>query len=303
MRSFCNCWKCVIENARANASGVAFVHVLHGVEDAYIVNNVFRNLIGYDNGKTNLVLRAVSFYGKAGQSSWMAIKRGITASNYIENLQSNERWSDAEIFAAKGIGTKNYFEWNHLFLANVGVNAWKRMIKAQSGWISAHSNFNWWKDYRWPAGIRHTRVHFASQAVSNNRWTNNTARTDHANPNSEAIFVVIATRNDGWIKTHDYESHDVVFSNNVYELNTDWKNTTLLYGFVNIDYHFWEEVTWQKDSEMNDNVVRGSWELRNYYWFRRGWGKAKSTIDEFWNEFHHERNVFKVPNTRGSYKE
>jgi hypothetical protein len=74
---------------------------MHDVEDTYIVNNSFKNYISRDKG-TSIIIRAIRYGGINGKNASEVAKRGITASNYFENFQSNEQGSDAEAFAAGG---------------------------------------------------------------------------------------------------------------------------------------------------------------------------------------------------------
>ena len=279
-------------------STAAALRIYNGANDVYLVNNSFRNLIADNPAPATARMRAILISGDPvnGENS----KGGITASNLFENLQSNGQGDDADAFVVQGFGddqnTSNTFQPNdrHLFIANVGIDAGKRIMKAQSGGVDVHSNFNHWATAMGPLGRRVTRGHYIFHGGSYHRVTNNLAISDFSNPNSESFFVQI--------QTHRYpgdanESTDNVVNCNSYTHNASTDNGASSYGFMVYDISWNGSVVWPKNSEMNNNHVDGSGELRFHYWFRiNSDGNAPNDPgDPMGLQFDHTNNTISVP--------
>ena len=286
-------------------STAAALRIYNGVDDVYIVNNVFRNIIADNPAPATARERGIWFSGAPvnGQNS----KGGITASNLFENLQSNGQGDDADAFVVQGFSsdenTSNTFlpTDRHLFIANIGIDCGKRLVKAQSGGIDVHSNFNHWKTRTGPVGTRVTRGHYIFHGGSYHRVTNNLATTDFVNPSSESFFVQIQThRHPGEAN----ESTDNVVNCNSYTHNAFTENGESSYGFMVYDTTWNGQVTWPKNSEMKNNHVDGGGELRFHYWFRINTdGNAPNDPgDSMGLQFDHENNTIAVPFKDGEFR-
>ena len=277
-------------------STAASIRVYNGTDDIYIVNNIFRNLIADNSAPATARMRGVWFAGDPdnGQNS----KGGITASNLFENLQANGQGDDADAFVAQGFGdeqnTSNTFQPNdrHLFLANVGIDCGKRIMKAQSGGVDVHSNFNHWKTPTGPLGERVTRGHYIFHGGSYHRVTNNIAISDFLNQNSESFFVQFQTHR--WPGEAN-ESTDIIVNCNSYTHNAAGviSNGESSYAFRISDAAWNGRVTWPKNSELKNNYVDGSGQLRFHYWFKID--APNNPGDPLGNQFDYENNTIDVP--------
>ena len=289
----------------SGTSTAAALRVYNGVDDIYIVNNSFQNLIADNPAPATARMRAILISGNPdnGQNS----KGGITASNLFENLQSNGQGDDADAFVVQGFGddvnTSNTFQsdYRHLFIANVGIDCGKRLVKAQSGGVDVHSNFNHWATATGPLGIRVTRGHYIFHGGSYHRVTNNLATTDFQNPNSESFFVQIQTHR---YPGEAYESTDNIVNCNSYTHNTSTNNGESSYAFMIYDIAWSGSVVWPKNSEMKNNHVDGNGRLKYHYWFRVGTdGNAPNDPgDPQGTQFNHENNTIAIPFDNGEYR-
>ncbi len=268
---------------RAGNAGSAMLRINQGANDVYIVGNTFKNGFASDQGYS---IRGIHY---SGPDRGFVPSGGIIASNHFENLQSSEKGADADAFVAQGFDLNNQFSKRLLFAANVGVDAGKRLIKAQSGGIDAHSNSNWWKTPNGPEGRRVTRVHYDSHGVSNVRWTNNYARTDYTNPNSESFFMQMLTH----LWDADYNNSNAVFKNNVYEHNEEAAGRAP-YVFRLVDRAAKGGPAWPRNSQFADNHLRGSGTVGYVYWFKDG-------NDPTGKAFNHKNNN-SLKATKGQYR-
>ena len=286
-------------------STAAALRIYNGTDHIYVVNNSFRNLIADNPAPATARMRAILISGNSvdGQNS----KGGITASNIFENLQSNGQGDDADAFVVQGFGddqnTSNTFQPDdrHLFLANVGIDCGKRLVKAQTGGVDVHSNSNHWATGSGPLGTRVTRGHYIFHGGSYHRVTNNLAISDFLNPGSESFFVQIQTHR---YPGEAYESTDNVVNCNSYTHNASTDNGESSYAFMVYDIAWSGSVVWPKNSEMRNNHVDGNGELRYHYWFRIGNnGNAPNDPgDPMGMQFNHANNTISVPFSVGEFR-
>ena len=280
----------------------SMVRVRNGADDLYIVNNVFRNLIADNPAPAKARMRGVLISGPPvnGQNS----SGGITASNIFRNLQSNGQGDDADAFVVQGFqnsaNTANTFQPDnrHLFIANRGIDAGKRLFKAQAGGVDVHSNFNIWQTPTGSLGTRVTRDHFAFLGGSYHRITNNRAISDSVNPNSESFFVQIQTHR---LAGQSFDSTDIQVNFNRYTHNTSTDNGESSYAFEVYDFDFNGQVAWPGNSEMKNNRVDGSGQLRFHYWFRIN-NLGDDAGDPLGLQFDLEDNTIVVPFSQAEFR-
>ena len=216
----------------------------------------------------------------------------------FKNLQNATAHNDADAFVDQGFDDGNIFSENLLFLANIGVNAGKRLVKAQTGGIDSHGNFNWWKDLRGPYGGRVTRAHYDNHGVSSTRWTNNIAVTDHSNPESESHFLALGNHKF----KEGLEVSNVVLSNNIYCHNDTTEGARSSYAFFIFDHDGDSNISWPKESEISNNSISGSGELKFVYWFRNGRDNSVPGPDQYGLHFVHENNRVDVRIANSKYR-
>ncbi len=274
----------------SNSFGV-MLRLYEGTDDVYIVNNEFVHGIAVSDPDENSSIRGIWV---ASSNIGVNPKGGIIASNYFENLQAQGRGDDADAFVAQGFDVDNQYQlgFRLAFMANVGMNAGKRIIKAQSGGIDAHSNVNHWKDLNGELGVRVTRCHYDSHGVSNLRWTNNLAITDNTNPVSESFFMQIQTHTF----PGDLEADNIELHCNKYIHNDDTRDTRSSYGFVVMDFNSGTNgFEWPMMSNIRDNVIEGSGTMRYIWWFKFG-------NDPFGTQFDHLQNQISIDYEDGLYR-
>ena len=280
----------------------SMVRVRNGVDDLYIVNNVFRNLIADNPAPAKARMRGVLISGAPvnGKNSG----GGITASNVFKNLQSNGQGDDADAFVVQGLqdsaNTANTFQPNnrHLFIANRGIDAGKRLFKAQAGGVDVHSNFNHWQTPTGSVGTRVTRDHFAFLGGSYHRITNNRAISDFVNPNSESFFIQFQTHR---LAGEAFNSTDIQANFNRYTHNTSTNNGESSYAFEVYDFAFNGQVNWPSNSEIKNNLVDGSGQLRYHYWFRIN-NLGNDPGDSMGLQFDLENNAIEVPFSQAEFR-
>ena len=280
----------------------SMVRVRNGADDLYIVNNVFRDLIADNPAPAPARMRGVLISGPPvnGQNS----VGGITASNIFRNLQSNGQGDDADAFVVQGftdgVNTANTFPPNnrHLFIANRGIDAGKRLCKAQTGGVDVHSNFNHWATATGPVGTRITRDHFAFLGGSYHRVTNNRAISDFVNPNSESFFVQFQTHR---LAGQSFDSTDIQVNFNRYTHNSSTDNGESSYAFEVYDFAFNGQVAWPSNSEIKNNRVDGRGQLRFHYWFRIN-NLGDDPGDPMGLQFDFENNTIVVPFSQAEFR-
>ena len=280
----------------------SMVRIRNGADDICIVNNFFQNLIADNPAPARARMRAVLISGPPvnGQNS----SGGITASNVFRNLQSNGQGDDADAFVVQGLrdntNTTNTFQPNnrHLFIANRGIDCGKRLFKAQSGGIDVHSNFNHWKTQTGPLGTRVTRDHFAFLGGSYHRISNNRAISDFVNPNSESFFIQFQTHR---LVGQSFDSTDIQVNFNRYTHNTSTNNGESSYAFQVYDFDFNGQVAWPNNSELKNNQVDGSGQLRFHYWFRIN-NLGNNPGDPMGLQFDLENNSISVPFSQAEFR-
>lgn len=254
-----------ITNLYNNSGGSgAMLRLSHGTDDVYIVNNEFIHGIGESPPDDNSLLRGIVVNSTTRDDP----KSGIIASNLFEDLQAEGRGDDADAMFFGNFASRQYqIGFRMTVMANVGINAGKRLIKAQGGGVDAHSNVNHWKDYLGELGVRTTRCHYDNHGVSNTRWTNNLGISDHSNPNSEAFFMQIGTH----LWSDNYFAENIVFNCNKNIQNENTEDGVLSYGFVITDYSDGANATpWPANSEIKNNVLEGPGTFKWIWWFRYG---------------------------------
>ncbi len=255
-----------ITNLYNNSGGSgAMLRLSQSTDDVYIVNNEFIHGIGESPPNDNSLLRGIVVNSSTRDDP----KGGIIASNLFDDLQAEGKGDDADAMFFGNFASRQYqIGFRMAVLANEGVNAGKRLIKAQGGGVDAHSNVNHWKDLNGELGIRTTRCHYDNHGVSNTKWTNNLGISDYSNPNSEAFFMQIG--NHLW--SDNYFAEGIVFNCNKNIQNVVNTPTNVSsYGFVITDYSNGANSTpWPANSEIKNNVLEGTGKFRYIWWFRFG---------------------------------
>lgn len=253
-----------ITNLFNNSDGSgAMLRLSQSTDDVYIVNNEFIHGIGVSSPDENSLLRGIVVNSTTRDDP----KNGIIASNLFEDLQAEGRGDDADAMFFGNFASRQYqIGFRMRVLANVGINAGKRLIKAQGGGVDAHSNLNHWKDYLGELGVRTTRCHYDNHGVSNTRWTNNLGISDHSNPNSEAFFMQMG--NHLW--SESYNTENIIFNCNKNIQNEDTADGVVSYGFVITDYSDGGATPpWPANSEIKNNVLEGPGTFKYIWWFRK----------------------------------
>ena len=253
-----------ITNLYNNSDGSgAMLRLSQGTDDVYIVNNEFIHGIGTSSPDENSLCRGIV----VNSTTRYDPKGGIIASNLFEDFQAKGRGDDADAIFFGNFTSRQYqIGFRMAVMANVGINAGKRLIKAQGGGVDAHSNMNHWKDYTGELGVRTTRCHYDNLSVSNTRWTNNLAITDHSNPNSEAFFMQIGTHQ--W--SESYNTENIIFNCNKNIQNENTADGVASYGFVITDNsNGATSPPWPANSEIKNNVLEGPGTFKWIWWFRK----------------------------------
>ena len=161
-----------------------------------------------------------------------------------------------------------------------------------------HSNFNHWKTETGPLGTRVTRDHFAFLGGSYHRVTNNRAISDFVNPNSESFFVQFQTHR---LVGQSFDSTDIQVNFNRYTHNTSTNNGESSYAFQVYDFDFDGQVDWPRNSELKNNQVDGSGQLRFHYWFRIN-NLGNNSGDPMGLQFDLQDNSIGVPFSQAEFR-
>lgn len=275
-----------------NNSGFSgnMLRLYEAADDVYIVNSEFVHGIG-GAASGNSSVRGIRV---ASTDTGVTPKGGIIASNLFEDLQAAGQGDDADGMVFQGFDLDNQYQMGFrvAVLANVGINSGKRLIKAQSGGVDVHSNVNHWKDLNGELGERVTRCHYDSHGVSNLRWTNNLAITDHSNAGSESFFMQIQTHTF----SSDIEADNIVLQCNKYIHNDDTSGGRSSYVFVIMDFNdSTNGYAWPTMSFIKDNVIEGAGLMRFIWWFKFG-------NDPMGTQFDHLQNTINIANEDGLYR-
>ena len=261
-----------------------------GADDVYIVNNVFKHAIGISPPNSNLTVRGI----RVGSTNvGVTPKGGIIASNLFEDLQATGTGDDADAVVCQGFDLNNQYQigFRMAFMANVGINCGKRLLKLQSGGVDAHSNVNHWRDYTGELGERVTRCHYDNLGTSNTRWTNNLGITDQSNINSENFFMQMQTHR----YSSDFNTENIVWSCNKYIHNDDTSSGRAPYAYFIVDFNDSANgFEWPSNSYIRDNIVEGTGTFRFVWWFKFG-------NDPFGMNFDHLQNQI-TTNYAGLYR-
>lgn len=246
-------------------------------DDCNIIGGQTRNLIGSGTGtidaisvkanRANIICRefndlwAADAVIRAIRWQGVTIEGGICANNLINNMQSTNVnttnpafiGDDADGFVMQQVN----FTTPLYLLANRGINMGKRLIKNQSVNVVMLGNRGHWRDINGPLGQRRKRAIISDLFGYRNIVKNNEGVSDYRTTTGETYFIEVGHNRP--------QSGDSEWSCNVYEINH--APHTLDY-FISVRNYSTGNPMYPPNSQMQDNVQKGSGAVAHAYWDR-----------------------------------